>query len=84
MLVLHGASASRASRSLLALEELGLDYRQVPLAPWTDPSHAQPLARLNPNARVPVLEDEGLVLFESMAINLYLGDRYGQAPLWPD
>jgi glutathione S-transferase len=31
---------------------------------------------------VPVLDDDGLVVWESMAINLYLGDRYG-GPLWP-
>lgn len=84
MITLHGSAKSRASRSLLALEELGLSYRHVPLNPWSNPEHAEPLARLNPNARVPVLEDGDLVLFESMAINLYLGDRYGAAPLWPD
>jgi glutathione S-transferase len=30
-----------------------------------------------------VLEDDGLILWESMAINLYLADRYGAAPFWP-
>lgn len=83
MITLHGAAASRASRSLLALEELGLPYRQVPLNPWSNPADAEPLARINPNARVPVLDDDGLILWESMAINLYLADRYGSAPFWP-
>lgn len=83
MITLHGAAASRASRSLLALEELGLPYEHVPLAPWSDAADAARLARINPNARVPVIDDDGLVLWESMAINLYLGDRYGSAPLWP-
>ncbi len=84
MITLHGAAASRASRSLLALEELGLPYRQVPLNPWSDAADAEPLARINPNARVPVLDDDGLILWESMAINLYLADRYGGAPFWPE
>jgi glutathione S-transferase len=84
MITLHGAAASRASRSLLALEELGLPYRQVPLNPWSDAAAAEALAHINPNARVPVLDDDGLVLFESMAINLYLADRYGSAPFWPE
>jgi glutathione S-transferase len=83
MITLYGAASSRASRSLLALEELGLPYRHVPLQPWSDPKDVETLARINPNARVPVLDDGGLVLFESMAINLYLADRYGGAPLWP-
>jgi glutathione S-transferase len=83
MITLHGAAASRASRSLLALEELGLPYRQAPLKPWSDAADAETLARINPNARVPVLDDDGLILWESMAINLYLADRYGGAPFWP-
>ncbi len=83
MIALYGAAPSRASRSLLALEELNLAYEHVPLRPWADPADAPRLAALNPNARVPVLVDDGLVIWESMAINLYLGDRYG-GPLWPD
>ena len=83
MITLHGASASRASRSLLALEELGLPYKHAPLKPWSDADDAETLARINPNARVPVLDDDGLVLWESMAINLYLADHYGGAPFWP-
>jgi glutathione S-transferase len=83
MITLHGAAASRASRSLLALEELGLPYEHRPLAPWSDAADAETLARINPNARVPVLDDDGLVLWESMAVNLYLADRYGAPPFWP-
>ena len=83
MITLHGAAASRASRSLLALEELGLAYRHAPLKPWSDAADTETLARINPNARVPVLEDDGLILWESMAINLYLADRYGDPPFWP-
>ena len=83
MITLYGASQGRASRSLLALEELGLAYEHVPLKPWAASADTARLATLNPNARVPVLEDVGLLIWESMAINLYLGDRYG-GPLWPD
>ena len=83
MITLYGGSAGRASRSLIALEELGLSYRHVPLKPWESEADKETLRALNPNARVPVIEDDGLVVWESMAINLYLGDRYGSAPLWP-
>ena len=82
MITLYGSSKGRASRSLLALEELGLSYEQVPLKPWESEADKARLAALNPNGRVPVLDDSGLVVWESMAINLYLGDRYG-GPLWP-
>ena len=82
MLTLYGSSQGRASRSLICLEELGLAYRHVPLKPWDNAADAATLAPLNPNARVPVLDDDGFVVWESMAINLYLGDRHG-GPLWP-
>ena len=82
MLTLYGSSQGRPSRSLIALEELGLAYKQVAMKPWDNAADAATLAALNPNARVPALEDDGLVVWESMAMNLYLGDRYG-GPLWP-
>src|SRR5215469_2201918 len=83
-ITLYGSSQGRASRSLIALEELGLPYRHIPLKPWDNAADKEALLHLNPNARVPTLDDDGLVLWESMAVNLYLGDRYGSAPLWPD
>ncbi|HTO71260.1 MAG TPA: glutathione S-transferase family protein [Myxococcota bacterium] len=79
---LYGSSVSRACRSLIALEELGLEYEHVPSLPGIRPGDRELVDGLNPNGRVPILDDAGLVLWESMAINLYLGDRYG-GPLWP-
>jgi glutathione S-transferase len=84
MIVLYGAATSRASRSMLALDELGLLYRHEPLKPWSNAADAATLASINPNARVPVLDDDGLILWESMAINLYLADRHGTPPFWPE
>ena len=83
MRTLYGTALSRASRSLLALEELGLAYAHVPLKPRPGTADRERLLALNPNGHIPVLDDAGLVLWESMAINLYLADRYGQPPLWP-
>jgi glutathione S-transferase len=39
--------------------------------------------RLNPNALIPTIEDDGLVLWESNAILRYLASRYGGEALWP-
>ncbi len=86
MLRLYGTSKSRASRSILALEELGLEYEHVP---WgralLDPQSGerQSLNAMNPNGHIPVLDHDGFVIWESMAINLYLGESFG-GPLWPD
>jgi len=82
MLKLYGTSKSRSARSLWALEELGLKYEHVPVevAKAKSPEHL----RLNPNGHIPVLEDDGKIFWESMAINLYLAAKYGKAPLWPE
>jgi glutathione S-transferase len=81
MTKLHGASRSRSARSLWALEELGVSYKHLPI-PTTEaksPAHL----KLNPNGHVPVLEDDGAVVWESMAINLYLAEKYGKNSLRP-
>ena len=81
MTKLHGTSRSRSARSLWALEELGVTYEHLPM-PVTEAKSAAHL-KLNPNGHVPVLEDDGAVVRESMAINLYLAEKYGKNSLWP-
>lgn len=78
MIQLFGAPWSRASRCLWLLEELGVPYDNPMVADTRSPEH---LAR-NPNGRVPVLVDGDVVLFESLAINLYLAKRF-PSPLSP-
>jgi glutathione S-transferase len=81
MTKLHGTSRSRSARSLWALEELGVKYDHNPMQTTEAKSPAH--LKLNPNGHVPVLEDDGVVLWESMAINLYLAEKYGKNTLWP-
>ena len=38
---------------------------------------------MNPNSVVPVIEDDGFVLWESNAITRYLAARHGAGTLWP-
>ncbi|HKV53128.1 MAG TPA: glutathione S-transferase family protein [Candidatus Binataceae bacterium] len=81
MLTLYGTSKSRSARSLWALEELGVKYEHVPVEvpKAKSPEHLQ----RNPNGHIPVLDDDGHRIWESMAINLYLAEKYGKAPFWP-
>ena len=42
--------------------------------------------KVNPNGHVPSIDDDGLVLHESLAINLYLARKHGgplAPPMWP-
>ncbi len=84
MLKLYGQYRSRAFRVAWMLKETGIPYEHVNVtinvegATCKDPSYV----RLNPNARVPTIDDGGFVLWESAAINFYLAEKY-HSPLWP-
>jgi glutathione S-transferase len=82
MIKIYGIRQSRAMRSLWALEELGVPYEHVPIHFATDAKKPEYKA-INPNGRVPALVDDDVVLFESMAINLYLAKKYDKAGLHP-
>src|SRR5208283_3768073 len=78
MLRIHGSARSRALRTLWMVGELGLDYEHNDVLPRSPGTRTPEFLALNPNARVPVIEDDGFVLSESMAINLYLANKHGK------
>jgi len=76
MLQLYGNARSRAMRCLWMLEEMGEPYQLIEKTTRTDELQSAEYVRLNPNARIPTLVDGDFVLWESMAINLYLAQKY--------
>src|SRR5215475_13680 len=78
---LYGVPGSRAMRSLWMLEELGLPYENVKVD-FIKGTKQPDFLKLNPNGHIPVLEDGNLVLWESLAINLYLARKHDKG-LWP-
>jgi len=74
---IHGIASSRAARALWMLEELGVPYEHVPQTYQGGATRTPEFLRLNPNGHIPVLEDGAIVVWESMAINLYLARRFG-------
>ena len=72
MLQLYGTPRSRANRCLWMLEEMGQPYELVEKSAHPDDLQTAEYLRLNPNARIPTLVDGDLVVWESLAINLYL------------
>jgi glutathione S-transferase len=76
MLKLYGNPRSRAMRCLWMLEETGQPYELIEKSVRADDLQTADYRKLNPNARIPTLVDGELVLWESMAINLYLAQKY--------
>jgi glutathione S-transferase len=76
MLQLYGNARSRAMRCLWMLEEMGEPYQLIEKTTRADELQSTDYVRLNPNARIPTLVDGDFVLWESMAINLYLAQKY--------
>jgi glutathione S-transferase len=84
MLKLYGQFRSRAFRVAWLCKESNIPYEHHNVTinvegatckePW--------FAALNPNQRVPTIDDDGLVMWESAAINLYLAEKH-KSPLWP-
>jgi glutathione S-transferase len=82
-LKIYGVARSRAARVLWMAKELGLDYEHVKVDFATGETRAPAHLALNPNGHVPVIDDDGFILWESMAINLYLAKKYGAGGLYP-
>ncbi len=92
MLTIYGVYRSRASRNIWLAHELGLPFKQVPVIqhyrlPEPKPAgvlhtRSPEFLKVNPNGHVPSIDDDGLVLHESLAINLYLAKKHG-GPLAP-
>ena len=63
-------------RCIWMLEEVGEPYQVVEKSAGVDDLQTADYLRLNPNARIPTLVDGDVVLWESMAINIYLAQKY--------
>jgi len=73
---LYEFGPTRSIRARWILQELGVDFEAVEVD-LTRREHCSPeFLRLNPAGRVPVLIDGDLVLSESVAIVLYLAEKY--------
>jgi len=92
MLTIYGVHRSRAARTIWLANELGVSFAHVPVvqryrlseeeASSTLHTRSPDFLKTNPNGHIPTIEDDGLVLSESLAINLYLAKKHG-GPLAP-
>jgi glutathione S-transferase len=80
-LKIYGPAASRASRALWIVHELGIPFEHVPIE--MKDLKGPDYLKVNPNGKVPTLVDGDFKLFESMAVNLYLAAKYGKDGFYP-
>lgn len=82
MIKIYGILKSRAARPVWTAEELGIPYELVEMHYAGAEIKSAAYRALNPNGQVPTLVDGSLVLFESLAIDLYLARKHGASGLW--
>jgi glutathione S-transferase len=75
---------SSATRIHWSLEELGIPYEKVKLDLRAGDQKKPDFLAINPNGKVPALVVDGTPMFESAALQIYLGERFGvEKGLWP-
>ncbi len=86
MLKLWGrATSMNVQKVIWALGEIGLAYERIDVGGRHGGLDSPAYRALNPNQRIPTIEDGGVVVWESNAIVRYLAARYSEGRLWdPD
>src|SRR5262245_14594060 len=67
---IYGVARTRAFRVLWIAKELDLDFEHIPLEIGPAGARKSDYLAINPNGRVPAIDDGGFVLWESLAITL--------------
>jgi glutathione S-transferase len=80
---IYGIARTRAFRALWMAQELGLEYEHVPVEIGAAGARQPDFLKINPNGRLPAIVDGGFVLFESLAITLYLAKKHAGRGLYP-
>lgn len=81
---LYEFAPTRSIRVRWTLQELGVPFEGITVNLLAGEQRREPFLALNPAAKVPVLVDGDLVLTESVAIVLYLAEKYREEGLLPE
>ncbi len=81
-LTIHGVARSRTVRTLWAAYELNLPFTHDPVGFGPEGCRSAAFLAINPNGHIPAITDDGITMWESLAINLYLAKKAG-GPLAP-
>jgi glutathione S-transferase len=80
---IYGIARTRAFRVLWVAKEVGVDYEHLPIEIGDAGARTPEFLAINPNGRLPVIVDGDFVLFESLAITLYLAKKHSPGRLYP-
>ena len=80
---LYEFGPTRSIRVRWTLQELGVDFESVTVNLRAGEHRTPEFLRLNPAGKIPVLVDGDFVLTESVAIVLYLGEKYSDSGFLP-
>ncbi len=83
MITLHYYPGNASLLPHMLLREAGAPFRLALVDRRTDAQLSEEYRRLNPSGRIPAIEDDGLVLFETAAIAIHIADRFPEAKLAP-
>jgi GST-like protein len=78
MIKFYYSGAPNPTKVALFLEEASLPYDAIPVDTRKGDQHKPEFLALNPNAKVPVIVDGDVTVFDSNAILLYLGEKTGK------
>ena len=80
---LYEFAPTRSIRVRWTLQELGIDFEAIPVNLLAGEHRSPAFLKLNPAGKLPVLVDGDMVLTESIAIALYLAEKYRDKALIP-
>ncbi len=79
MITLYGSPASgNAYKVRLLLSLLDLEFEEIGVNLTTGENRAESFLALNPRGQIPVLTDDGITVWDSQAILVYIARRYGE------
>jgi hypothetical protein len=78
MLKFYFNGAPNPNKVALFLEESGLPYELVPVDTRKGEQFKPEFLKVNPNGKVPAIDDDGVFVFDSNAILLYLAEKTGK------
>jgi glutathione S-transferase len=83
MLRIYGIARTRAFRALWIANELELKYEHVAVEIGAAGARKAEYLAINPNGRLPAIDDDGFILWESLAITLYLAKKHSPGRFYP-